>query len=57
MVYTAEEIGQAEAYEAYTILVEGVTYEDGFVKALEKAGLGSPFDEETYEKIYVTLTK
>ncbi len=55
--YVAEEIGQAEAYEVYTTLVEGVTYEDGFIKALEKAGLGSPFDEETYEKIYITLTK
>ena len=55
--YVAEEIGQAEAYEVYTTLVEGVTYEDGFIKALEKAGLGSPFDKETYEKIYITLTK
>lgn len=55
--YVAEEIGQAEAYAIYTTLVEGVTYEDGFLGALEKAGLGSPFDEETYEKIGVTLSK
>ena len=55
--YIAEEIGQEEAYAVYTTLVEGVTYEDGFLGALEKAGLGSPFKEETYEKIYVTLTK
>lgn len=55
--YIAEEIGQEDAYAAYTTLVEGVTYEDGFIGALAKAGLGSPFDEETYEKISVTLTK
>ena len=55
--YVAEEIGQEEAYAVYTTLVEGVTYEDGFIGALKKAGLGSPFDEETYEKINVTLTK
>ena len=55
--YVAEEVGQAEAYEVYTTLVEGVTYEDGFLGALEKAGLGSPFDEETYENIGVILSK
>ena len=36
------------AYATYTTLVEGVTEEDGFLKALEKAGLTSPFAEETY---------
>lgn len=55
--YVAEEVGQADAYATYTILIEGVTPEDGFVGALAKAGLGSPFAEETYEKIYVTLSK
>lgn len=55
--YIAEEVGQEEAYKVYTTLVEGVTYEDGFLGALAIAGLGSPFEEETYEKIYVTLTK
>lgn len=55
--YVAEEVGQQEAYDKYTILVEGVTYEDGFLGALEKASLGSPFKEETYEKISITLTK
>ena len=55
--YEAEEVGQQEAYEKYTVLVEGVTYEDGFVNALKKAGLSSPFEEEVYEKIEVVLTK
>lgn len=55
--YVAEEVGQDEAYTIYTTLVEGVTYEDGFLGALEIAGLGSPFEEETYEKINVILTK
>ena len=36
------------AYAAYTTLVEGVTYEDGFLGALTKAGLTTPFDDETY---------
>ena len=43
------------AYTAYTTLVEGVTYEDGFVKALEKAGLTSPFEEETYTETLASL--
>ena len=55
--YIAEEVGQEEAYAVYRVLVEGVTPEDGYLGALSKAGLGSPFDEETYERIYVTLTK
>ena len=45
------------AYTAYTTLVEGVEEKDGFLGALEIAGLGSPFEEETYEKINVILTK
>ena len=48
---------QAAAYEAYRILAEDVLPEDGFIKALEKAGLGSPFEEETYEKVAGLLSK
>lgn len=55
--YVAEEVGQDEAYAIYTTLVEGVEEKDGFLGALEIAGLGSPFEEETYEKINVILTK
>ena len=36
------------AYQAYTTLAEDVTNEDGFIHALEIAGLSSPFEEETY---------
>lgn len=39
------------ALEAYTTLVEGVTPEDGFIVALGKAGLGTPFEEETFVKV------
>lgn len=45
------------AFTAYTTLVEGVTEEDGFLKALEKAGLTTPFDEETYTNLAPILTK
>jgi hypothetical protein len=39
------------ALVAYQTLVEGVTYEDGFLGALAKAGLTTPFDEETFQNI------
>lgn len=39
------------ALAAYTTLVEGVTYEDGFLGALEKAGFTTPFEEETFQNI------
>ena len=45
------------AVEAYTILVEGVTYEDGFLGALQKAGLTTPFEEETFIKIGEVFSK
>ena len=43
------------AIAAYTALVEGVTYEDGFIEALKKAGLYTPFEEETYKKVSKTM--
>lgn len=39
------------ALAAYTTLVEGVTYEDGFLGALTKAGFTTPFEEETFKNI------
>jgi oligoendopeptidase F len=45
------------AFVAYTTLVEGVTPEDGFLNALKKAGLTTPFEESTYEKISGVLAK
>ena len=45
------------AYTAYTNLVEGITYEDGFLGALEKAGLTTPFEEETYINLAPILNK
>ena len=50
-----------EDYDAaltyYTALVEGVTEEDGFLGALTKAGLTTPFEEETFKKIAQTFKK
>ena len=45
------------ALTAYTSLVEGITPEDGFIGALEKAGLTSPFEEQTYIDITRNLVK
>ena len=45
------------ALESYTKLVEGITPEDGFLGALAKAGLTTPFDEETFIKIEEVLAK
>lgn len=45
------------ALVCYTTLVEGVTEEDGFLNALKKAGLTTPFEEETFKKIAQTLRK
>ena len=39
------------ALAAYTTLVEGVTYEDGFLGALAKAEFTTPFEEETFQNI------
>ncbi len=56
-IFALAEIDEAAAYAAYITLVEGVTKEDGFLGALEKAGLDSPFEEEAFQKISVTLMK
>ena len=48
---------RAAALTAYTTLVEGVTEEDGFLGALEIAGLTSPFSEETFIAIDKILSE
>ena len=50
-------VDREAAHAAYKILVEDVTPEDGFLGALELAGLGSPFAEETFIEIEAFLTK
>lgn len=45
------------AQAAYIILVEDVTPEDGFIGALEKAGLGSPFEASTFTKVAEIMKK
>ena len=45
------------ALESYTKLVEGITPEDGFLGALAKAGLTTPFEEETFINIGEILAK
>lgn len=52
----AEENYEA-AQQAYITLVEGVDEEDGFLKALKKAGLTTPFEEETFKKVSAAMRK
>ena len=47
-VYAVAEEDYDAALTAYNALVDGITPEDGFLGALEKAGLTSPFEEQTY---------
>ena len=56
-IYALAETDIDAAYVAYTTLVEGVTAEDGFINALKKAGIYTPFEEEAFEKIAETLKR
>lgn len=47
----------ASALTAYNALVEGIVPEDGFLGALEKAALTSPFEEQTYINITNNLVE
>ena len=57
----AESEEEGEGYEAaqaiYISLVEGVLPEDGFIGALKKAGLYTPFEEEAFKKVAATMRK
>ena len=56
-IFAIAEDDYAAAPEAYSSLVEDVTEEDAFLKALEKAGLTTPFEEETFKKIAASFKK
>lgn len=56
-VYAIAQNDYEAALDAYTKLVVGITPEDGFLGALEKAGLGSPFEEETFINIQKVLAE
>jgi len=56
-IFALAETDTAAAHQSYTTLVEGVTYEDGFLNALKKAGLYTPFEEEAFKLIETTLIK
>ena len=51
------EVDYDAALESYTKLVENITPEDGFLGALAKAGLTTPFEEETFMNIGEVLAK
>lgn len=56
-IFSISEDDYDAAITAYTTLVEGVTAEDGFLNALKKAGLTTPFEEETFKKVSATMRK
>ena len=56
-IFALAEEDTTKAYTAYTTLVEGVTEEDGFLLALGKAGLYTPFEEDAFKMIGATLRK
>ena len=51
------ETDKEAAYEAYRILVEDTKVEDGFLNALQKAGLASPFDDSTFVDVEAILSR
>lgn len=56
-IFALAEEDTAKAYAAYSTLVEGVTEEDGFIIALGKAGLYTPFEEDAFKLIANTFKK
>ncbi len=56
-IFALAEDDTAAAHEAYKTLVEGVTEEDGFLNALKKAGLYTPFEADAFKMIGATLKK
>ena len=56
-VFAMAEEDYEAAKVAYSKLVEGVSAEDGFLKALTNAGFTTPFEEETFKKVAQTMKK
>ncbi len=54
-IYAEAKQDRAAGREIYRVLVEDVTDEDGFLGAVTKAGLSSPFAEETFVNILTAL--
>ena len=56
-IFALAETDTEAAFEAYRMLVEDVTEEDGFINALKKAGLYTPFEKEAFEQVATTMKK
>ena len=56
-IFTIAEQDEAKAREVYRILIEEVEENDGFLEAIGKADLASPFEEKTFEDVLATLLK
>lgn len=56
-IFTIAEQDEAKAREVYRVLIEEVEENDGFLEAIAKADLASPFEEKTFEDVLATLLK
>ena len=56
-IYAIARSDEAAGRETYRKLIEEIEEDDGFKAALVKIGLTNPFQQETYEKLNVTVFK
>ena len=56
-IFALAENDSAAGREAYRIIVEDINEDDGFLTAMGKAGLSSPFEETTFKSIVAIMLK
>jgi oligoendopeptidase F len=56
-IFSAAEEDREAGRELYRMLIEEVDENDGFLEAIDKIGLASPFDEKTLQDILAALLK
>ena len=56
-IHTTAQSDEALARETYRKLIEEIEEDDGFKTVLEKIGLASPFEEDTFKKLQEDLMK
>jgi oligoendopeptidase F len=56
-IFAIAEQDEAAARELYRILIEETEEVDGFLSAVDKAGLASPFEEELFEGVLEMMLK
>ena len=56
-IFSAVEADVDNGREIYRLLIEEIEEDEGFLEALNRAGLTSPFEESTFESIISTMLK